>query len=239
MIKEYLERKRFLNQKLAEHDLLLTGYDIIEEYETLINLLDGNDSKKIGKTLKNIDELIKYEDALISYIGNVGVDKYVSVTDDDVNYDRLEFKVLYNYKMVNGSNELLIHNFVIKTLKDLYEMFLNEPSKEENPGYYNNLLKEYKRMVIKYMTCNPDFELNMIKNNLDITKISCELPEIDSKFAMSIIEKNMRNVSNQTINNEAQFEVINAFNQKLFENVYPYLSDEIKASFENGSSYGR
>ena len=28
-------------------------------------------------------------------------------------------------------------------------------------------------------------------------------------------------------------------NQKLFENVYLYLSNEAKASLENGSSYGR
>ena len=48
------------------------------------------------------------------------------------------------------------------------------------------------------------------------------------------------NTKGKTIYKVGSFlELIDAFNQKLFENVYPYLSDEIKTSFENGNSHGR
>ena len=86
---------------------------------------------------------------------------------------------------------------------------------------------------------NPEFERIMIKNNLDITKAFYELPEIDSEIAKSIISKYTVDVSKYEFAVKTVLELINAFNQKLFENVYPYLSDEIKTSFENGNSYGR
>ena len=135
---------------------------------------------------------------------------------------------------------MLVHSFFVKTLKDLYEVILNDQSKEENPTYYNELLKEYKRFVIEYMMCNPEFEKNMIKNNLDITKISCEVPEIDSKLALSIISKHSIKVwKNYDYSGKVVFNLMKSFNQKLFENVYPYLSDETKATLENGNSHGR
>lgn len=235
MFKDYLEGRKYLSKKLKEGELLLNSSDIIEEYVTLLNALEVNNQKEIAKSLKSIASMIKYEDDLIAFSGNVIPDSDAKVTEE-LYYNRLDFKIAYNYKLTTGSKDLLIHNFIIKTLKDLYEMILNVPNKERNIPYFKMLLKEYKKLVIKYMLCNPEFERDMLKNNLDITKITCKLPEIDSDLAMSFIEKNK---SDGKFSNEAESEVVNAFNQKLFENLYPYLSDEIKATLENGSFYGR
>lgn len=237
MFKDYLEGRKYLNKKLKEGELLLNSYDIIEEYTALIKAIEDDDQKELAKSLKSITYMIKYEDDLIAFLGNIiPQNDENTLTDDELDFNRLSFKLQYNYKLTTGSKDLLIHNFIIKTLKDLYEMILNVPNKEKNIPYFKMLLKEYKKLVIKYMLCNPEFERDMLKNNLDITKITCKLPEIDSDLAMSFIEKNK---SDGKFSNEAESEVVNAFNQKLFENLYPYLSDEIKATLENGSFYGR
>lgn len=237
MFKDYLEGRKYLSKKLKEGELLLNSYDIIEEYTALIKAIEEDDQKELAKSLKSITYMIKYEDDLIAFLGNIiSHNDANTLTDDELDFNRLGFKIQYNYKLTTGSKDLLIHNFIIKTLKDLYEMILNVPNKERNISYFKMLLKEYKKLVIKYMLCNPEFERDMLKNNLDITKITCKLPEIDSDLAMSFIEKNK---SDGKFSNEAESEVVNAFNQKLFENLYPYLSDEIKATLENGSFYGR
>lgn len=239
MFKDYLEGRKYLNKKLKEGELLLNSSDIIEEYVTLLNALEVNNQKEIAKSLKSIASMIKYEDDLIAFSGNVIPDSDAKVTEE-LYYNRLDFKIAYNYNLATGSKDLLVHSFFVKTLKDLYEIILNDPSKEENPTYYNELLKEYKRFVIEYMMCNPEFEKNMIKNNLDITKISCEVPEIDSKLALAIISKHSIKVwKNYDYSGKVVFNLMKSFNQKLFENVYPYLSDETKATLENGNSYGR
>lgn len=237
MFKDYFEGRKYLNKKLKEGELLLNSYDIIEEYIALIKAIEDDDQKELVKSLKSITYMIKYEDDLIAFLGDIIPDIEASaLTDDELDFNRLGFKIMYNYKLTTGSKDLLIHNFIIKTLKDLYEMILNVPNKEKNIPYFKMLLKEYKKLVIKYMVCNPEFERDMLKNSLDITKISCKIPKIDSDLAMSFIEKSK---NDGEFNNEAESEVVNAFNQKLFENLYPYLSDEIKASFENGCSYDR
>ena len=239
MLKDYLKRKKYLNQKLAEGELLLNSSDIIEEYVTLLNALEVNNQKEIAKSLKSIASMIKYEDDLMDFLGNIIPNCDAKVTEE-LYYNRLDFKIAYNYNLATGSKDLLVHSFFVKTLKDLYEVILNDPSKEENPTYYNELLKEYKRFVIEYMMSNPEFEKNMIKNNLDITKISCEVSEIDSKLALAIISKHSIKVwKNYEFAGKVVFNLMKSFNQKLFENVYPYLSDETKATLENGNSYGR
>lgn len=208
--------------------------DIIEYYKSIYYDGEDLDEDDYEETLEYEDD---DEDDLIAFLGNIIPQNDANtLTDDELDFNRLGFKIQYNYKLTTGSKDLLIHNFIIKTLKDLYEMILNVPNKERNIPYFKMLLKEYKKLVIKYMLCNPEFERDMLKNNLDITKITCKLPEIDSDLAMSFIEKNK---SDGKFSNEAESEVVNAFNQKLFENLYPYLSDEIKATLENGSFYGR
>ena len=193
----------------------------------------------MAKSLKSIASMIKYEDDLMDFLGNIIPNCDTKANGDELYYNRLDFKIMYNYKFTTGSKDLLVHSFIIKTLKDLYEMILNDPRKEENPIYYNNLLIEYKKFIIEYMMYNPEFERIMIKNNLDITKAFYELPQIDSEFAKFIISKYTVDVSKYEFAVKTVLELINAFNQKLFENVYPYLSDEIKTSFEKGMSYGR
>ena len=232
------KERKYLKQKLAEGELLLNSSDIIEEYVTLLNAIEVNNQKEIAKSLKSIASMIKYEDNLMDFLGNVIPDSDAKATEE-LYYNRLDFKITYNYNLATGSKDLLVHSFIIKTLKDLYEMILNDPRKEENPIYYNNLLKEYKKFIIEYMMYNPEFERIMIKNNLDITKAFYELPQIDSEFAKFIISKYTVDVSKYEFAVKTFLELIDAFNQKLFENVYPYLSDEIKTSFENGNSYGR
>ena len=233
------KERKYLKQKLAEGELLLNSSDIIEEYVTLLNALEVNNQKEIAKSLKSIASMIKYEDDLMDFLGNIIPNCDVKANGDELYYNRLDFKIAYNYKSTTGSKDLLVHSFIIKTLKDLYEMILNDPRKEENPIYYNNLLIEYKKFIIEYMMYNPEFERIMIKNNLDITKAFYELPQIDSEFAKFIISKYTVDVSKYEFAVKTFLELIDAFNQKLFENVYPYLSDEIKTSFENGNSYGR
>ena len=232
------KERKYLKQKLAEGELLLNSSDIIEEYVTLLNALEVNNQKEIAKSLKSIASMIKYEDDLMDFLGNIIPNCDAKVTEE-LYYNRLDFKIAYNYNLATGSKDLLVHSFFVKTLKDLYEIILNDPSKEENPIYYNELLKEYKRFVIEYMMCNPEFEKNMIKNNLDITKAFYELPQIDSEFAKFIISKYTVDVSKYEFAVKTFLELIDAFNQKLFENVYPYLSDETKAALEYGNSYGR
>ncbi len=239
MIKEYLEGRKYLNKKLKEGELLLNSSDIIEEYVTLLNAIEVNNQKEIAKSLKSIASMIKYEDDLMDFLGNIIPNCDAKANSDELYYNRLDFKIAYNYKSTTGSKDLLVHSFIIKTLKDLYEMILNDPRKEENPIYYNNLLKEYKKFIIEYMMYNPEFERVMIKNNLDITKAFYELPQIDSEFAKFIISKYTVDVSKYEFAVKTFLELIDAFNQKLFENVYPYLSDEIKTSFENGNFHGR
>ena len=233
------KERKYLKQKLAEGELLLNSSDIIEEYVTLLNALEVNNQKEIAKSLKSIASMIKYEDDLMDFLGNIIPNRDTKANDDELYYNRLDFKIMYNYKFTTGSKDLLVHSFIIKTLKDLYEMILNDPRKEENPIYYNNLLIEYKKFIIEYMMYNPEFERIMIKNNLDITKAFYELPQIDSEFAKFIISKYTVDVSKYEFAVKTFLELIDAFNQKLFENVYPYLSDEIKTSFENGNSHGR
>lgn len=233
------KERKYLKQKLAEGELLLNSSDIIEEYVTLLNAIEVNNQKEIAKSLKSIASMIKYEDNLMDFLGNIIPNCDVKANGDELYYNRLDFKIMYNYNLATGSKDLLVHSFIIKTLKDLYEMILNDPRKEENPIYYNNLLKEYKKFIIEYMMYNPEFERIMIKNNLDITKAFYELPEIDSEIAKSIISKYTVDVSKYEFAVKTVLELINAFNQKLFENVYPYLSDEIKTSFENGNFHGR
>ena len=239
MIKEYLEGRKYLNKKLKEGELLLNSSDIIEEYVTLLNAIEVNNQKEIAKSLKSIASMIKYEDDLMDFLGNIIPNCDAKANSDELYYNRLDFKIAYNYKSTTGSKDLLVHSFIIKTLKDLYEMILNDPRKEENPIYYNNLLKEYKKFIIEYMMYNPEFERIMIKNNLDITKAFYELPQIDSEFAKFIISKYTVDVSKYEFAVKTFLELIDAFNQKLFENVCPYLSDEIKTSFENGNFHGR
>lgn len=233
------KERKYLKQKLAEGELLLNSSDIIEEYVTLLNALEVNNQKEITKSLKSIASMIKYEDNLMDFLGNIIPNCDTKANGDELYYNRLDFKIAYNYKSTTGSKDLLVHSFIIKTLKDLYEMILNDPRKEENPIYYNNLLIEYKKFIIEYMMYNPEFERIMIKNNLDITKAFYELPQIDSEFAKFIISKYTVDVSKYEFAVKTFLELIDAFNQKLFENVYPYLSDEIKTSFENGNSHGR
>ena len=233
------KERKYLKQKLAEGELLLNSFDIIEEYVTLLNALEVNNQKEIAKSLKSIASMIKYEDDLMDFLGNIIPNCDTKANGDELYYNRLDFKIMYNYKFTTGSKDLLVHSFIIKTLKDLYEMILNDPRKEENPIYYNNLLIEYKKFIIEYMMYNPEFERIMIKNNLDITKAFYELPQIDSEFAKFIISKYTVDVSIYEFAVKTFLELIDAFNQKLFENVYPYLSDEIKTSFENGNSHGR
>lgn len=233
------KERKYLKQKLAEGELLLNSSDIIEEYVTLLNALEVNNQKEIAKSLKSIASMIKYEDNLMDFLGNIIPNCDTKANGDELYYNRLDFKIMYNYKSTTGSKDLLVHSFIIKTLKDLYEMILNDPRKEENPIYYNNLLIEYKKFIIEYMMYNPEFERIMIKNNLDITKAFYELPQIDSEFAKFIISKYTVDVSKYEFAVKTFLELIDAFNQKLFENVYPYLSDEIKPSFENGNSHGR
>lgn len=233
------KERKYLKQKLAEGELLLNSSDIIEEYVTLLNALEVNNQKEITKSLKSIASMIKYEDDLMDFLGNIIPNCDTKANGDELYYNRLDFKIMYNYKSTTGSKDLLVHSFIIKTLKDLYEMILNDPRKEENPIYYNNLLIEYKKFIIEYMMYNPEFERIMIKNNLDITKAFYELPQIDSEFAKFIISKYTVDVSKYEFAVKTFLELIDAFNQKLFENVYPYLSDEIKTSFENGNSHGR
>lgn len=233
------KERKYLKQKLAEGELLLNSSDIIEEYVTLLNALEVNNQKEIAKSLKSIASMIKYEDNLMDFLGNIIPNCDVKANCDELYYNRLDFKIMYNYNLATGSKDLLVHSFIIKTLKDLYEMILNDPRKEENPIYYNNLLKEYKKFIIEYMMYNPEFERIMIKNNLDITKAFYELPEIDSEFAKFIISKYTVDVSKYEFAVKTVLELIDAFNQKLFENVYPYLSDEIKTSFENGNFHVR
>lgn len=233
------KERKYLKQKLAEGELLLNSSDIIEEYVTLLNAIEVNNQKEISKSLKSIASMIKYEDDLMDFLGNIIPNCDTKANGDELYYNRLDFKIMYNYKSTTGSKDLLVHSFIIKTLKDLYEMILNDPRKEENPIYYNNLLIEYKKFIIEYMMYNPEFERIMIKNNLDITKAFYELPQIDSEFAKFIISKYTVDVSKYEFAVKTFLELIDAFNQKLFENVYPYLSDEIKTSFENGNSYGR
>lgn len=233
------KERKYLKQKLAENELLLNSSDIIEEYVTLLNALEVNNQKEIAKSLKSIASMIKYEDDLMDFLGNIIPNCDAKANDDELYYNRLDFKIAYNYKSITGSKDLLVHSFIIKTLKDLYEMILNDPRKEENPIYYNNLLIEYKKFIIEYMMYNPEFERIMIKNNLDITKAFYELPQIDSEFAKFIISKYTVDVSKYEFAVKTFLELIDAFNQKLFENVYPYLSDEIKTSFENGNFHGR
>lgn len=233
------KERKYLKQKLAEGELLLNSSDIIEEYVTLLNAIEVNNQKEISKSLKSIASMIKYEDDLMDFLGNIIPNCDTKANGDELYYNRLDFKIMYNYKSTTGSKDLLVHSFIIKTLKDLYEMILNDPRKEENPIYYNNLLIEYKKFIIEYMMYNPEFERIMIKNNLDITKAFYELPQIDSEFAKFIISKYTVDVSKYEFAVKTFLELINAFNQKLFENVYPYLSDEIKTSFENGNSHGR
>lgn len=233
------KQRKYLKQKLAEGELLLNSSDIIEEYVTLLNAIEVNNQKEISKSLKSIASMIKYEDDLMDFLGNIIPNCDTKANGDELYYNRLDFKIMYNYKSTTGSKDLLVHSFIIKTLKDLYEMILNDPRKEENPIYYNNLLIEYKKFIIEYMMYNPEFERIMIKNNLDITKAFYELPQIDSEFAKFIISKYTVDVSKYEFAVKTFLELIDAFNQKLFENVYPYLSDEIKTSFENGNSYGR
>lgn len=232
------KERKYLKQKLAEGELLLNSFDIIEEYVTLLNALEVNNQKEIAKSLKSIASMIKYEDDLIAFLGNVIPNSDAKVTEE-LYYNRLDFKIAYNYNLATGSKDLLVHSFFVKTLKDLYEVILNDQSKEENPIYYNNLLIEYKKFIIEYMMYNPEFERIMIKNNLDITKAFYELPQIDSEFAKFIISKYTVDVSKYEFAVKTFLELIDAFNQKLFENVYPYLSDEIKTSFENGNFHGR
>ena len=148
MFKDYLEGRKYLNKKLKEGELLLNSSDIIEEYVTLLNALEVNNQKEIAKSLKSIASMIKYEDDLIAFSGNVIPDSDAKVTEE-LYYNRLDFKIAYNYNLATGSKDLLVHSFFVKTLKDLYEIILNDPSKEENPIYYNELLKEYKRFVIE------------------------------------------------------------------------------------------
>ena len=226
------KERKYLKQKLAEGELLLNSSDIIEEYVTLLNALEVNNQKEIAS-------MIKYEDDLMDFLGNIIPNCDTKANGDELYYNRLDFKIMYNYNLATGSKDLLVHSFIIKTLKDLYEMILNDPRKEENPIYYNNLLIEYKKFIIEYMMYNPEFERIMIKNNLDITKAFYELPQIDSEFAKFIISKYTVDVSKYEFAVKTFLELIDAFNQKLFENVYPYLSDEIKTSFENGNSHGR
>lgn len=233
------KERKYLKQKLAEGELLLNSSDIIEEYVTLLNALEVNNQKEIAKSLKSIASMIKYEDDLMDFLGNIIPNCDTKANGDELYYNRLDFKIMYNYKSTTGSKDLLVHSFIIKTLKDLHEMILNDPRKEENPIYYNNLLIEYKKFIIEYMMYNPEFERIMIKNNLDITKAFYELPQIDSEFAKFIISKYTVDVSKYEFAVKTFLELIDAFNQKLFENVYPYLSDEIKTSFENGNSNGR
>lgn len=233
------KERKYLKQKLAEGELLLNSSDIIEEYVTLLNALEVNNQKEIAKSLKSIASMIKYEDDLMDFLGNIIPNCDTKANGDELYYNRLDFKIMYNYNLATGSKDLLVHSFIIKTLKDLYEMILNDPRKEENPIYYNNLLIEYKKFIIEYMMYNPEFERIMIKNNLDITKAFYELPQIDSEFAKFIISKYTVDVSKYEFAVKTFLELIDAFNQKLFENVYPYLSDEIKTSFENGNSHGR
>lgn len=156
------KERKYLKQKLAEGELLLNSSDIIEEYVTLLNALEVNNQKEIAKSLKSIASMIKYEDDLIAFLGNVIPNSDAMVTEE-LYYNRLDFKIAYNYNLATGSKDLLVHSFFVKTLKDLYEVILNDQSKEKNPTYYNELLKEYKRFVIEYMMCNPEFEKNMIK----------------------------------------------------------------------------
>lgn len=233
------KERKYLKQKLAEGELLLNSSDIIEEYVTLLNALEVNNQKEIAKSLKSIASMIKYEDDLMDFLGNIIPNCDTKANGDELYYNRLDFKIMYNYKSTTGSKDLLVHSFIIKTLKDLHEMILNDPRKEENPIYYNNLLIEYKKFIIEYMMYNPEFERIMIKNNLDITKAFYELPQIDSEFAKFIISKYTVDVSKYEFAVKTFLELIDAFNQKLFENVYPYLSDEIKATLENGNSHGR
>lgn len=233
------KERKYLKQKLAEGELLLNSSDIIEEYVTLLNALEVNNQKEFAKSLKSIASMIKYEDDLMDFLGNIIPNCDTKANGDELYYNRLDFKIMYNYKSTTGSKDLLVHSFIIKTLKDLHEMILNDPRKEENPIYYNNLLIEYKKFIIEYMMYNPEFERIMIKNNLDITKAFYELPQIDSEFAKFIISKYTVDVSKYEFAVKTFLELIDAFNQKLFENVYPYLSDEIKATLENGSSYDR
>ena len=233
------KERKYLKQKLAEGELLLNSSDIIEEYVTLLNALEVNNQKEIAKSLKSIASMIKYEDDLMDFLGNIIPNCDTKANGDELYYNRLDFKIMYNYNLATRSKDLLVHSFIIKTLKDLYEMILNDPRKEENPIYYNNLLIEYKKFIIEYMMYNPEFERIMIKNNLDITKAFYELPQIDSEFAKFIISKYTVDVSKYEFAVKTFLELIDAFNQKLFENVYPYLSDEIKTSFENGNSHGR
>ena len=151
------KERKYLKQKLAEGELLLNSSDIIEEYVTLLNALEVNNQKEIAKSLKSIASMIKYEDDLMDFLGNIIPNCDTKANDDELYYNRLDFKIMYNYKFTTGSKDLLVHSFIIKTLKDLYEMILNDPRKEENPIYYNNLLIEYKKFIIEYMMYNPEF----------------------------------------------------------------------------------
>ena len=46
------KERKYLKQKLAEGELLLNSFDIIEEYVTLLNALEVNNQKEIAKSLR-------------------------------------------------------------------------------------------------------------------------------------------------------------------------------------------
>ena len=99
--------------------------------------------------------------------------------------------------------------------------------------------KGCKSFAIKRHWLNK-LHVEALKENKAIdTKAFYELPQIDSEFAKFIISKYTVDVSKYEFAVKTFLELIDAFNQKLFENVYPYLSDEIKTSFENGNFHGR
>ena len=76
------KERKYLKQKLAEGELLLNSSDIIEEYVTLLNALEVNNQKEIAKSLKSIASMIKYEDDLIAFLGNVIPNSDAKVTEE-------------------------------------------------------------------------------------------------------------------------------------------------------------
>ena len=115
-------------------------------------------------------------------------------------------------------------------MKDLHAVITNDLSNKD-ATYSNKINLEFMKMVIKYMMCNPEFERLMINNYLEITKISCDLPKIDSEYAKKIILKHTNNISNIKYENGEQKYLISLFNELLFKNLSSYLNNDVEQDF--------
>lgn len=217
-------------QLFAETELNYYALQVVTKYENLIKLYENNKQSEVINLLNELAPLLEYEDCCLCYLGLVSATEDVKVTEGIVNRNRLKCKVLYNYKSITGSNDILLHPFIIKTLKDLHAVITNDLSNKD-ATYSNKINLEFMKMVIKYMMCNPEFERLMINNYLDITKISCDLPKIDSEYAKKIILKHTNNISNIKYENEEQKYLISLFNELLFKNLSSYLNNDVEQDF--------